>query len=330
MLRPAEFKEKCKGVVVVQYCPYTMDSSSIDFGALKNNTKFLVDFAKGGNKDVVIMTNGSTTENYANSIEEQKSVIKTVVETVDGAVPVVAGVSQPGTKKTIELAKYAQEVGADCVMVSLPYYHTPFKEGLYQHFKEIADSVEIAVMVYNNPDVTGAMIEPQLAAILSEIENIVAFKDNSNMNEDHFFKTLFIDPNDMTLLAGMGEISYVGAAVYGFRYKGFITFIGNFMPQVSYELYEAVAKERDFLKAQSILNRIAPLFNLVNKVSAKRKSYSIIPDAYKSPYAYMDLGKAAMDLVPGLYGGPVRSPMQNSTDDEKKELKKVLSELGVL
>ena len=98
-------QRKCKGVVVVQYCPYTMDSSSIDFGALKNNTKFLVDFAKGGNKDVVIMTNGSTTENYANSIEEQKSVIKTVVETVDGAVPVVAGVSQPGTKKTIELAK---------------------------------------------------------------------------------------------------------------------------------------------------------------------------------------------------------------------------------
>ena len=64
------------------------------------------------------MTNGSTTENHANSIEEQKSVIKTVVETVDGAVPVVAGVSQPGTKKTIELAN-RQEVGADCVMVSL-------------------------------------------------------------------------------------------------------------------------------------------------------------------------------------------------------------------
>ena len=70
------------------------------------------------------------------------------------------------------------------------------------------------------------------------------------MNEDHFFKTLFIDPNDMTLLAGMGRF-HVGAAVYGFRYKGFITFIGNFMPQVSYELYEAVAKERDFRKRKA-------------------------------------------------------------------------------
>ena len=58
MLRPEEFKEKCKGVVVVQYCPYTRDSNSIDFGALKNNTKFLLDFAKAGNKDVIIMTNG--------------------------------------------------------------------------------------------------------------------------------------------------------------------------------------------------------------------------------------------------------------------------------
>ena len=225
-----------------------------------------------------------------------KSVIKTVVETVDGAIPVVAGVSQPGTIETIKMAKYAQEVGADCAMLALPYYHTPFKEGLYQHFKETADSVEIAIMVYNNPDVSGAMIDPQLAASLSEIENIVAFKDNSTITGDHFFKTLLIKSKDMALLTGAGEIAYIGSAAYGFHYKGFITYIGNFMPQLSYELYEAVEKERDFLKAERILSKLEPLYILVNNVSAKRKSFSIIPEAYRCPYAY-GRGKAAMDSI---------------------------------
>lgn len=330
MVKPKEFMEKCKGVVVVQYCPYTGDSKSIDFGALRNNTQRLVDYASEGDRDIVIMTNGSTTENYANSIEEQKAVIKSVVETVSGTIPVVAGVSQPGTIETIKMAKYAQDVGADCAMLASPYYHSPAKEGMFKHFKSVADSVDIAILIYNNPDVSGAMIDPELAASLSKIDNVVAFKDNSAITGEHFFKTFLVDPEDMTLLTGTGEIDYVGSAAFGFRYKGFITFIGNFAPQLSYEVYEAIEKERDFLKAGKILKRIAPLFRFISKISEKRGTYSIIPGAYRCGYAYMDIGKTAMDLVPGFYGGPVRLPLQNTTDDEKGELKQILSELNLL
>jgi 4-hydroxy-tetrahydrodipicolinate synthase len=330
MMEPDEFREKCKGIVPVQYCPYTKDCASIDLKALERNTQFLVDFAKNGTKDVIILTNGSTTEFYANSMEEQRSVIKTVVETVDGSIPVIVGVSQAGTKEAIKMAKYAEEVGADCAMVTLPYYHTPFKEGLYQHYKAIADSINIAIMIYNNPDVSGAIIDPELMARLSKIDNIVALKDNTPITGEFFFKTLLIEPDDMALLNGMGEIAYLGSAAYGFRYKGFITFIGNFAPQLSYELYESVERERDFVKAEEVLKKLAPIWGLVTKFSAKRPTPSLIPGGYKTPYAYMDLGKAAMDLIPGLYGGPIRLPLQDTTDDEKGELKEALKKVGLL
>ncbi len=93
-----ELKKRLKGIIPVQYCPYTKEGN-LDIPGLKENTKFLVDFAKDGNKDVVLMTNGSTTECYANSIEEQKTVIRTVVETVGGEIPVVAGVSQAAARE---------------------------------------------------------------------------------------------------------------------------------------------------------------------------------------------------------------------------------------
>ncbi len=228
------------------------------------------------------------------------------------------------------MAKYAEEVGADCVLVALPYYHTPFKEGVYHHYKAIADAVSIGIMVYNNPDVSGAIIDPELTARLAKIDNVVALKDNSPIAGEYFFKTLLIEPEDMALLNGMGEINYVASAAYGLRYKGFVSFIGNFAPQLSYELYQAVEKERDFVKGQEVLGKLAPLWNLIVKFSAKRPSPSLIPGGYKAPYAYMDLGKAAMDLIPGLYGGPIRLPLQDTTDEEKKELKETLKKMGLL
>jgi len=119
-MNPDEFRKKCRGIVPVQFCPYTC-SGELDAEGLRENTEFLIEFAEKGGRDVVIMTNGSTTEFYANSIEEQKEVIKIVVETVNGKVPVIAGASHSGTREAIKMAKYIEEVGADCVIVVPPY-----------------------------------------------------------------------------------------------------------------------------------------------------------------------------------------------------------------
>lgn len=326
-MEPDEFRKKCRGVIPVQFCPYTKEGE-LNIEGLKENTKFLVDFAKKRNKDIIIMTNGSTTEFYANSIEEQKTVIKTVVETVDGRVPVVTGTMQAGTRETIKMTKYAEEAGADCAMVVLPYYHTPTKEGMYRHYKEIAESVDMAIMIYNNPDVSGALIDPDLMQRLSKIENIVALKDNTPNAAEYFMKSTLIAPEDMALLNGLGELHYVGAAAYGFRYKGFVTFIGNFAPSLSYDVYEAT-KEGNFKRAQEALKRQLPIWSLIGKFMRKRETPSIIPSILRTNYMYMSVGKACMDLT-GLSGGPLRPPMEDLRDEEKRELEETLKEMGII
>lgn len=322
-----ELKKRLKGIVPVQYCPYTKDKE-LDIEGLRENTQFLVDFAKDGNKDVVVMTNGSTTECYANSLEEQKTVIKTVVETVSGKIPVVAGVAQAGAERTIELAKYAEEVGADCAMMTPPYYHGASKEGMYQYSKAVAEAVNIGIMIYNNAAVSGTLIPPDLTARLAKIDNIIAVKDNATNAADYALKALMIAPEDMVLLNGLGEIHYVGSAAYGYKYRGFITFIGNFAPASSYAVYEAV-EAGDFKKALETLRKQLPVLSLLAKFNKKRESISIIPECLRSNYMYMGVGKAAMDIA-GLHGGPLRLPMEDLTDDEKQELKAALKEMGVI
>ena len=322
-----ELKKRLKGIVPVQYCPYTKDKE-LDIEGLRENTQFLVDFAKEGNKDVVVMTNGSTTECYANSLEEQKTVIKTVVETVSGKIPVVAGVAQAGSERTIELAKYAEEVGADCAMMTPPYYHGASKEGMYQYSKAVAEAVNIGIMIYNNAAVSGTLIPPDLMARLAKIDNIIAVKDNATNAADYAFKALIIAPEDMVLLNGLGEIHYVASAAYGYKYRGFITFIGNFAPALSYAVYEAV-EAGDFKKALETLRQQLPVLSLLAKFNKKRESISIIPECLRSNYMYMGVGKAAMEIA-GLHGGPLRLPMEDLTDEEKQELKAALKEMGVI
>lgn len=320
-----ELKKRLKGIVPVQYCPYTKEGE-LDIEGLRENTKFLLDFAKD-EKDVVLMTNGSTTEFYANSVEEQKKVIKTVVDTVAGQIPVVAGAMQAGAKLTIELVKYAEEVGADCAMVVLPYYHTPTKEGMYRYYEAVAKAVNIGIMIYNNADVSGALIPPDLMARLSKIDNIIAVKDNATNAADYAFKALTIDPEDMVLINGLGEVHYIGSAAYGLKYRGFVNFIGNFAPSLSYAVYEAV-EEGNFKKALEALRKQSPLWRLLAKFGSKRESISVIPECLRTNYMYIGFGKAALDLV-GLNGGPPRLPMEELTDGEKRELKEVLKEMGV-
>jgi len=322
-----DFKKKLKGIVPVQYCPYTKDKE-LDVEGLRANTKFIVDFAKDGNKDVVLMTNGSTTECYANSIEEQKMVMKTVVETVGGAVPVITGVSQAAAERTIELAKYAEEVGADCAMVVPPYYHTASKEGMYQYYKAVAKAINIGIMIYNNPDVSGTLISPDLMARLAKIDNIIALKDNATNAADYAFKALTINPEDLVMINGLGDIHYVGSAAYGSKYRGFVNFFGNFAPTLSYAVYEAV-KEENFKKALEALRKQLPVWSLLTKFNKKRESISVIPECLRVNYMYMGLGKAAMDIV-GLHGGPLRLPMEDLTDEERQELKAALKETGVI
>ena len=216
------------------------------------------------------MTNGSTTECYANSIEEQRKVIETVVNSVEGRLPVIAGVSQAGTRQTVDLAKYAESTGADYVMVMPPFYHHASKEGIFRHFQEVASAVKVGLVVYNNPDVSATLIPPDFLARLAGIDNVVACKDNATSFSDLANKAFSRDLKKITLLAGHGEVQYLAAASYGLVYQGFVSFIVNFAPGLSYDVFDAM-EQKDFIKASQCLKKIFPIWQFVAKVEKSRE-----------------------------------------------------------
>jgi len=184
-------------------------------------------------------------------------------------------------------------------------------------------------MVYNNPAVSGLMIDPELTQRLSKIENIVALKDNSPNSGDYALKAALIDPDDMVLLNGLGELHYFGSAACGSHYRGFVTYIGNFAPSISYEIYETVSSGKIDRAKEVLKKKVLPIYRLVGKFMKKREDISIIPSVLRTNYMYMSVGKACMDLV-GLHGGPLRQPLEDLTEEEKEEVKRTLEEIGVL
>ena len=324
-----ELKKKLKGSVIVQLCPYT-EKGNIDLDGLKENTRFILDFAKNG-KDVVILTNGSTGEFYANTVEEQKQFIKTTVETVAGQVPVIAGVSQAAAGLTIQMARYAKEIGADCALVVCPYYNHASKEGLYLYFKTVAEAVDIGIVAYNNPDVSGILMPPDLIARLSKIDNIIACKDNSPTAASYFWKAATIDQDDMVLLNGLGDVEYVAAAAYGLKYRGFVNTIGNYAPEIPSSVYEAT-ESGDFKKAMEALQKELPLLKVLSTISSRRESISVFPEWLRATTTYITIGKYAMNLL-GLKGGvyhPAELPVEDLTAEEKIEIKRALQEMHLI
>ena len=319
--------KKLNGVTAVLFCPYTK-TDILDLAGLKANTEFLLRFAEKGKKSFVIMTNGSTTESYANSIDEQKKVIETVTNIVQGRLPVIAGVSQAGTKQTVDLAKFAEKAGADYVMATPPFYHHASKEGVFRHYQEIASSINIGLVVYNNADVSATLIPPDFLSKLAGIKNVVACKDNATAFSDFAYKAFSDELKHLTLLAGHGEIQYLAAASYDQVYQGFVSFIANFAPDLSYDVFKSV-DQRDTVKASQALKKQFPIWQFVTKIEKKRESISVIPPGLKSSYSYMSVGKAAMEIT-GLCGGHLRLPMEDLTADEKLELKQILKEIGII
>ena len=120
---------------------------------------------------------GTTGETSTLSMEEHKAIVKLCVETAAGRVRVIAGAGSNNTAETLELARHAKAVGADAVLVVVPYYNKPSQEGLYQHFKALNDSVQIPVLLYNVPGRTVVDMSNDTIARLSKLPNIVGVKD---------------------------------------------------------------------------------------------------------------------------------------------------------
>lgn len=321
-MKPEELKEKLSAVLVVMVTPFTKNDE-VNVEGLRENTRFLVE--EGAGRPLVLVPTGSTGEFYTLSDEERKKVIKIVVDEANGKLPVIAGTAQAGTKQTLMMSKYAEDVGADGVMVVLPYYHVPSEEGMYQHYKTIAEGINIGVLIYNNPDTTKCHINPPLMAKLAEVPGIVGDKENTkNLMTYYLIKKLAGDK--MPILCGLGEFWFSLEALMGC--PGYISGMANYAPGISLELLDAAMK-RDFEKVWKIIERLRPLLEFQQKVDAAHgPTTTILPKGYEESYMWLAVIKEAMNLS-GLCGGSPRLPILPLTKKEKEELSKVLTNIGI-
>lgn len=138
----------------------------------------LIDFHLKNNTDAIIVC-GTTGESSTLSNEEKKDVIKYVVEKVNKKIPVIAGTGSNNTKIAIEMSKYSQSIGADGLLIVTPYYNKCTQEGLFLHYKEIANNTSLPIILYNVPSRTGVNISVDTIIKLSKIDNIVGIKEAS-------------------------------------------------------------------------------------------------------------------------------------------------------
>jgi len=289
-----------KGVFVPMITPFKQNED-IDEESLRAFTDFLVEKGVNG-----VIPCGSTGEYSLMSADEHKKVVKTVVDQVNGKIPVVAGAGNPGTKNALDLAKYAKDAGADGILAVTPYYHNPTDEGLLEHYRTLAEKGDIPTILYNLPRVTGYDLNPALTTRLTEIRNLAGIKD-STWNFAHTMDLIRYAQDKITIVTGYSEY-LLPALVIGA--KGGIMTGANVAPQVHLDLYNAF-QAGDIKGALKLHNKLLPLSRFLFV-----ETNPLVP-------------KKALDMM-GIKAGFCRKPLQSVTKGTEDKLRSILTDLGLL
>ncbi len=247
------------GSAVAIVTPFTEDG--VDYQTLEKLIEFQIE---GGSDGIVIR--GTTGEASTMPDDEHIAVIKFAVEKVNKRVPVIAGTGSNDTRHAIELSKAAEEVGADGILSVTPYYNKATQKGLYGHFKLIAESIKIPMILYNVPSRTNLNINPDTIKALSKIDNIIAIKE-CNLGQ----------VGDVVNLCGEDFAVYSGddnaiLPVLSLGGKGVISVMANIIPQDTHSMvdkfFQGDIKGAINLQLQT-LNLIKALFSEVNPIPIK-------------------------------------------------------------
>jgi len=286
------------GAMVALITPFR--DGQVDFETLDE----VLDFQMEGGIDGIVPV-GTTGECPTLSHDEHKKVIERVVKTIGGQVPVIAGAGSNSTAEAIELAAFAKKVGADATLQVDPYYNKPTQEGFYQHFRAIAEEVDLPMVLYDIPGRCGAGMTVDTIVRLAEIENIVAIKDATGQM-DHVSGVA--TQCDLTILSGDDSMTLPIASVGG---KGVISVVANIVPADVKALTDAIL-EGDFTAA---LKWHKKLFSL----SRGMLSLATNPIPIKAAMAMLNLA-----------GEEMRLPLVPMEDAKKAVLRNALQEYGLL
>jgi 4-hydroxy-tetrahydrodipicolinate synthase len=201
---------------------------------------------------------GSTGESATLTHAEHERVIRIAIEQARKRVPVVAGTGSNSTAEAIRLTTFAREAGADGALLISPYYNKPTQEGIVKHYKTIAQSVSLPLIVYNIPGRTGSNILPETLARLADVPNIVGVKEASGSMEQ-VSDIHRLCGERLTILSGDDSLTLPLMALGG---KGVIAVITNIMPRETREL-AAAALAGDFARARELHYRMLPLMRVL-------------------------------------------------------------------
>lgn len=290
-----------EGSMVALVTPFR--NNVVDEAKIKELVKWHI---KNGTNGIIAC--GTTGEAPTLSTEESGLVVKTVVEAAEGKIPVIAGTGSNNTKHVIELTEQAERLGANGVLVVCPYYNRPTQKGLYEHYRAIAQSTSLGIIVYNIQGRTTVNMEtPTLARLAADFPNIIGVKEASG-SLDQMTNVIRSCRDGFLMWSGDDVLTLPCISVGG---KGVISTVGNIAPKMMSDLTK-FALAGDFEKAKEVHFKLYPLIK------------AVFMETNPIPL------KEAMAMMKLIDAPELRLPMCRMEDNNRQRLAAVLKEFGLI
>jgi len=290
-----------RGSLVAMITPFTK-SGKIDEKGIHELVEFHI---KNGTDGIVPC--GTTGESPTLSHEEHKKVVEITINAVAGRIPVIAGTGSNSTWEAMDLTSHAKEAGADGALIVVPYYNKPTQKGLYMHYKEIAENIDIPIIVYNVPSRTGVNLLPETLAELAELKNIVAVKEASG-DLEQMARIVELCGDKITLLSGDDKLILPVLSIGG---AGVISVVANIIPADVANMVRQFEQGNYKTARELFISKIYPL------------SSSMFYETNPIPV------KTSVQLM-GLPSGKLRLPLVSMDEKHLTKLKKDLVKFALL
>jgi len=287
---------KLEGIFVPHVTPFTRNGE-VDEEALRACVRFWIEGGLSG-----LVPCGSNGEAPYLSREERRKVIQTVLDEVNGKVPVIAGTGSMSTRETIALTKDAEDLGVDAALVVTPFYFKVSNREIYEHYRAVLEAVDLPIILYSVPKFTGISLEPNvISQLASEYENVVGVKDSSG-SIGLIAEIIRLVGEKISVLAGAADITFPTLMLGG---RGAVIAVANVFPELCSSLYNTF-KRGSYGEASEIQRRVS----YVNEVLVKR-------------YNQISAIKEALRLR-GLPGGYPRKPVLPLEEKERREIEEFM------
>jgi 4-hydroxy-tetrahydrodipicolinate synthase len=288
---------KARGIIPPMITPFD-EEEKVDSKALKKMTNYLIEAGVHG-----VFPLGSTGENYGIDFDEKRKIIETVLEATNKRVPVYAGTGAITTKESVRLTEIATEIGVDALSVITPYFISPNEEELYEHYKEIASSTDLPIILYNNPGRTGIDLSLDLIVRLGQIDNIIGIKDSSG-DMTKAAEIIRRTGRDFSVLSGRDTLIY-GFLAYGGH--GSVAATANIVPELVVSIYELYQKG-EYQASLEAQFKLAPL-----RMAFSLGSFPVIM-------------KEGLKLR-GIEVGNTLKPIKSLSTEAREKLKRIIGDL---